>query len=116
MSEHVPIDYQQLSDTLQTFFQEHPQVDNTVGIAAYAVLQRAQHGLAQYATDLQEVEREAGNAREMFERDLVPARAQRVAVEVIAPDEEPIGGDDAPPVSPVTLVTTTTQRSEKLPV
>ncbi|KAH8144393.1 uncharacterized protein LAJ45_11617 [Morchella importuna] len=115
MSEHVPIDYQQLSDTLQTFFQEHPQVDNTVGIEAYAHLQRAQHGLAQYATDLQEVEREAGNAREMFERDLAAAQTQRVAVEVVAPDEEPIGGDDAPPAPPIPPVVATTQRSEKLP-
>ncbi|KAH8147472.1 uncharacterized protein LAJ45_08629 [Morchella importuna] len=115
MSEHVPVDYQQLSDALQTFFQEHPQVDNNVGIEAYALLQRAQHGLARYATDLQEVEREAGNASEMFERDLAPARTQRVAVEVVAPHEEPIGGDDAPPMPPVTPITATTQRSEKLP-
>ncbi|KAH8144377.1 uncharacterized protein LAJ45_11647 [Morchella importuna] len=115
MSEHVPIDYQQLSETLQTFFQEHPQVDNTVGIEAYVLLQRAQHGLAQYATDLQEVEREAENAREMFERDLAVARTQRVAVEVVAPDEELIGGDDAPPAPPIPPVVGTTQRSEKLP-
>ncbi|KAH8147473.1 uncharacterized protein LAJ45_08630 [Morchella importuna] len=106
MSGHAPIDYQQLSEALQIFFQEPPEVDNNVGIEAYALLQRAQHGLAQYATDLQEVEREAGNAREMFERDLATARTQRVAIEVVAPDEEPIGGDDAPPAPPIPPVVT----------
>ncbi|KAH8144261.1 uncharacterized protein LAJ45_11764 [Morchella importuna] len=115
MATHLPIDYEQLSDAPQTFFQEHPEVDGNVGIEAYALLQRAQHGLTQYATDLQEVEREAGNAREMFERDLAAARGHRVAVEVVAPDEEPIGEDNAPPVPPVPPVPVVTQRSEKLP-
>ncbi|KAH8152985.1 uncharacterized protein LAJ45_02572 [Morchella importuna] len=109
MSGHAPIDYQQLSEALQTFFQEHPEVDNNVGIEAYALLQRAQHGLAQYAMDLQEVEREAGNAREMFERDLATTRTQRVAVEVVAPDEEPIGSDDVLPVLPLPPVIATTK-------
>ncbi|KAH8145185.1 uncharacterized protein LAJ45_10745 [Morchella importuna] len=115
MATNLPIDYQQLSHALQAFFQEHPEVDGNVGIEAYALLQRAQHGLAQYATDLQEVEREAGNAREMFERDLAAARGHRVAVEVVAPDEEPIGDDNAPPVPPVPPVPVVTQQSEKLP-
>ncbi|KAH8148280.1 uncharacterized protein LAJ45_07733 [Morchella importuna] len=115
MAAHLPIDYQQLSDALQTFFQEHPEVDGNVGIEAHALLQWAQHGLAQYATDLQEVEREAGIAREMFERDLAAARGHRVAVEVVTPDEESIGDDNAPPVPPVPPVPVVTQRSEKLP-
>ncbi|KAH0608714.1 uncharacterized protein H6S33_001848, partial [Morchella sextelata] len=59
MSEHAPIDYQQLSNGLQTFFQEHPQVNDVIGAEAYALLQQCQHGLAQYATDLQEIEAEA---------------------------------------------------------
>jgi hypothetical protein len=59
MSEHVSIDYQQFSNNLQTFFRAHPQVDNVVGAEAYALLQQCQYGLAQYATDLQEVEAEA---------------------------------------------------------
>ncbi|KAH0609333.1 uncharacterized protein H6S33_012819 [Morchella sextelata] len=114
MSEHVSIDYQQLNDNLQRFFQAHPQVDDVVGTEAYALLQQCQHGLAQYATDLQEVEAEAERARGMFERDLAAARAQRTAVQVVAPDEEPIG-DNAPPVPPVPPATGTIYRSEKLP-
>ncbi|KAH8149539.1 uncharacterized protein LAJ45_06167 [Morchella importuna] len=51
----------------------------------------------------------------MFERDLAATRTQRVAVEVVAPDEKPIEGDNAPPVPPVLPVTAITQRSEKLP-
>ncbi|KAH0603712.1 uncharacterized protein H6S33_007371, partial [Morchella sextelata] len=81
MSEHAPIDYQQLSTNLQTFFQAHPQVDNVIGVEAYALLQQCQHGLAQYATDLQEIEAEAQRARRMFERDLAAVRTQQTAVE-----------------------------------
>ncbi|KAH8145066.1 uncharacterized protein LAJ45_10846 [Morchella importuna] len=51
----------------------------------------------------------------MFERDLAAARTQRVAVEVVAPDEEPIGGDDAPPAPPIPPVVAATQRWGKLP-
>ncbi|KAH0610936.1 uncharacterized protein H6S33_011363 [Morchella sextelata] len=83
MSEHVHIDYHQLNDNLQRFFQAHPQVDNVVGTEAY------------------EVETEAERARRMFERDLAAARAQRTAVEVVAPDEESIG-NNAPPIPPAT--------------
>ncbi|KAH0614656.1 uncharacterized protein H6S33_000292 [Morchella sextelata] len=114
MSEHVHVDYQQLNDNLQRFFEAHPQVDHVVGAEAYALLQQCQNGLIQYATDLQEIEAEAERARRIFERDLTAARAQQTAVEVVAPDEEPIG-NNAPPVPPAPPVTGTTYRSEKLP-
>ncbi|KAH0608719.1 uncharacterized protein H6S33_001853 [Morchella sextelata] len=113
MSEHAPIDYQQLSNSLRTFFQEHPQVDKVIGAESYALLQQCQHGLAQYATDLQEVEAEAERARRMFERDLAAAQTQQTAVEVVAPEEAPVG-DNVPPAPPVPLTTDTTYRSEKL--
>ncbi|KAH0604202.1 uncharacterized protein H6S33_007233 [Morchella sextelata] len=114
MSGPAPINYQQLSNNLQVFFQAHPQVDNVIGAEAYALLQQCQHGLAQYATDLQEMEGEAERAREMFAQDLAAARAQQAAVEIVAPDEPPIG--DEPPVAPPVLpVAATTHRSEKLP-
>ncbi|KAH0608755.1 uncharacterized protein H6S33_001889 [Morchella sextelata] len=107
MSGHAPIDYQQLSNSLQTFFQEHPQVNDVIGAEAYALLQQCQHGLAQYATDLQEIEAEAERARRMFERDLAAAQA-------VAPEGAPVE-DNAPPAPPVPLTTDATYRSEKLP-
>ncbi|KAH0604199.1 uncharacterized protein H6S33_007230 [Morchella sextelata] len=106
MSEHAPIDYQQLNNNLQIFFQAHPPVDNVLRTEAYALLQQCQHCLAQYATDLQEVEGETERARAMFEQNLAPARAQQAAVEVVAPDEEPIG-DDVPPAPSIPPVTGT---------
>ncbi|KAH0611508.1 uncharacterized protein H6S33_010773 [Morchella sextelata] len=114
MSEHASIDYQQLSDSLQALFQAHPQVDDTVGTEAYALLQQCQHGLAQYATDLQEVEAEAERARRRFEQDLAAARAQQAPVEAVAPVQAP-NEDNVPPAPPVPPVTDTTYRSEKLP-
>ncbi|KAH0605231.1 uncharacterized protein H6S33_005213 [Morchella sextelata] len=114
MSGHVSIDYQQLSNSLRTFFQEHPQVNDVIGAEAYALLQQCQHGLAQYATDLQEIETEAERARRMFERDLAAARAQQTAVQAVAPEGEPVE-DNAPPAPPVPLTTDTIYRSEKLP-
>ncbi|KAH0611233.1 uncharacterized protein H6S33_011660 [Morchella sextelata] len=114
MSGHATIDYQQLSNSLRTFFQEHPQVNDVIGAEAYALLQQCQHGLAQYATDLQEIEAEAERARRMFERDLAAARAQQTAVQAVAPEGAPVG-DNAPPAPPVPLTTDTTYRSEKLP-
>ncbi|KAH0607921.1 uncharacterized protein H6S33_001973 [Morchella sextelata] len=97
MSGHATIDYQQLSNT-----------------EAYALLQQCQHGLAQYATDLQEIEAEAERARRMFERDLAAARAQQTAVQAVAPEGAPVE-DNAPPAPPIPLTTDTTYRSEKLP-
>ncbi|KAH0606106.1 uncharacterized protein H6S33_003767 [Morchella sextelata] len=114
MSEHVHVDYQQLNDNLQRFFQAHPQVDNVVGAEAYALLQQCQNGFTQYAMDLQEVEAEAERARRMFERNLTATRAQRTAVEVLAPDIEPIG-NNASPAPPAPPATGTIYRSEKLP-
>jgi hypothetical protein len=114
MSEHAPIDYQQLSNNLRTFFQTHPQVDEVVGTEAYALLQQCQNGLAQYATDLQEIEAEAERARRMFERDLAAARAQQTAVQVVAPVGAPVE-DNVPPAPSVPPATDTTYRLEKLP-
>ncbi|KAH0609023.1 uncharacterized protein H6S33_001251 [Morchella sextelata] len=114
MSEHAPIDYQQLSNNLRTFFQTHPQVDEVVGTEAYALLQQCQNGLAQYATDLQEIEAEAERARRMFERDIAAARAQQTAVQVVVPEGAPVE-DNVPPAPPVPPATDTTYRSEKLP-
>ncbi|KAH0614933.1 uncharacterized protein H6S33_000569 [Morchella sextelata] len=48
MSEHAHVDYQQLNDNLQRFFEAHPQVDHVVGAEAYALLQQCQNGLIQY--------------------------------------------------------------------